>query len=162
MAAGPLQCLRPPPAAYGAEPRLRCGPSTLRAAWWALAAWRATRSSLRRDGLRTVVLPPPQLPAGATRGVLGVLRRVPATCLERSLVLQAWLAMCGEPYDVIIGVSAGEPVAAHAWLAFEAGLSTARYTELTRIPFAARNQPSPTSGHLPMHRRGIPGALPNL
>jgi hypothetical protein len=54
--------------------------------------------------------------------------------MERSLVLKAWLSACGEPYDVIIGVDVTGDVEAHAWLPFEAGTRTSRFTELTRIP----------------------------
>lgn len=122
------------PDAYFAVPCNRFGPSTIRAAWWTWMAWRATHGLLPVDGIRTVVPPPPGLPAGATRGVQSVLRRVRATCLERSLVLQAWLLGCGEPYDVIVGVAANEDVQAHAWLPFETGEETSRFKEMIRIP----------------------------
>ncbi|HMC40213.1 MAG TPA: lasso peptide biosynthesis B2 protein, partial [Acidimicrobiales bacterium] len=83
------------------------------------------------------------LPAGASRGVLGVLRRAEATCLERCLVLQAWLLACGEPYEVVVGVDVDDRVEAHAWMAFESGRSTARFTELARLP--AQRPPSDPS-----------------
>ena len=54
--------------------------------------------------------------------------------MERSLVLQAWLSACGEPYEVIIGVDVTDDVEAHAWLPFAAGRRTSRFTELTRNP----------------------------
>ena len=127
------------PRAYGAPACARFGPATLRAAWWAARACREVRSRLAIEGMRTAVTPPPRLPEGATRGVLGVLRRKDPTCLERSLVLQAWLSACGEPYDVIVGVDIADDVEAHAWLPFEAGRRTSRFTEMTRIP--ARREP---------------------
>lgn len=126
------------PDAYFAVPSARFGPATMRSAWWAFKAWRATHKRLPVDGMRTVVPPAPRLPAGATRGVQSVLRRVNATCLERSLVLQAWLMACGEPFDVVVGVDADEDVQAHAWLPFETGEETSRFKEIVRIPAARR------------------------
>lgn len=130
--------VRPPsedlPAAYRSAPLPRWHPATLHAALWAARQVRATRQRLPADGLEAVVPDPPLLPPGATRGVLGVLRRRPATCLERSLVLQRWLAAHGEPYDVVVGVTNEDGVKAHAWLPFEAGRATEAFTEITRVP----------------------------
>jgi hypothetical protein len=107
--------------------------ATLRAAWWTWRSVRSTRRRLRRvpyDAVR--VAAPPPLPSSAIRGVHGVLRRVEPTCLERSLVLQRWLAEHGAAPDVVIGVSAPGPAfAAHAWLDGEA--PGRRYHELTRL-----------------------------
>jgi hypothetical protein len=122
------------PAAYRQRPLPRWGRQTMAAAWWAHRALRSTRGRLAVDGVRTVVPPPPPLSPGATRGVLGVLRRQPTTCLERTLVLQRWLASCGEPYEVILGVATTERFVAHAWLPFEEGARTRPFAELTRIP----------------------------
>ena len=108
----------------------------LRASWWAFRAYRRVRRDLAASGLAARVAPPPRLPRRAGRGVQAVLRRQPATCLERCLVLQRWLASQGEPYEVVIGV-AGEEGAfkGHAWLPFEAAEAVnAAYTELHRIP----------------------------
>ena len=124
----------PLPDAYFAVPCARFGPSTLRASWWTLRAWRAARRRLPIDGAHTTVPPPPRLPAGATRGVQSVLRRVGATSLQRCLVLQAWLFACGEPYDVIVADDATDNVPAHSWLPFEAGPATSGFKEVTRIP----------------------------
>ena len=109
---------------------------SLRAAWWTWWALRRARQRLPRDGLATVVPPPPTLPPGARRGVYAVLRRQPATCLERALVLQRWLAAQGEPHDVVVGVSrATGDFAAHAWLDSEAGAVEAEgFDELLRLP----------------------------
>jgi Transglutaminase-like superfamily len=75
--------------------------------------------------------PPPPLPAVATRGVEGVLRRASATCLERSLVRQRWLAAHGRRVDVVIGVTApARGFAAHAWLD---GDEADGFAELTRV-----------------------------
>ncbi|WP_369140378.1 lasso peptide biosynthesis B2 protein [Modestobacter versicolor] len=113
----------------------RAGPATLRAAWWAHKALRAARRRLPVDGLSTVVTPPPPLPSGARRGVQAVLRRTAPTCLERSLVLQAWLAAHGVPCEVVIGVARDDDgVRAHAWLDIEGGDVLARqYREIHRL-----------------------------
>jgi hypothetical protein len=65
-----------------------------------------------------------------------VLRRTEPTCLERSLVLQAWLAAHDVPCEVVIGVTrTGGAVTAHAWLDIEAGDPVARsYAEIHRLP----------------------------
>ncbi|HEX7254741.1 MAG TPA: lasso peptide biosynthesis B2 protein [Gaiellaceae bacterium] len=114
--------------------RRKLDPASLRAAWWALVAFRRTRRALRRERVTDVVVaPPPALPVRAGRGVRAVLRRADATCLERALVLQAWEAAHGPGRDVVIGVKGGEKLAAHAWLDGEADGGLA-YEELMRVP----------------------------
>src|SRR4051812_44615628 len=96
----------------------RVAPATIAAAAWAgLSVWRARRL-LRSEGVTARIPPPPPvLPVGATRGVLGVLGRLDSTCLERATVLQAWKAAHGEPTDIIVGVAAdADGMRAHAWL----------------------------------------------
>ena len=106
----------------------------LRAALWTLRAYWEVRRDLANTGVETVVRPPPALPRRAGRGVYGVLRRQPATCLERCLVLQRWLASQGELHDIVIGVAAGDgDFRAHAWLAFEEEAAL-DYEEIHRIP----------------------------
>jgi hypothetical protein len=106
--------------------------ASLRGAWWALRAVRSVRRDLRDRPLDAVRVPAPEgLPARAARGVLAVLRRLEPTCLERSLVLQRWLAAHGEPRPVVIGVKApAREFSAHAWLE---GESARGYEEITRI-----------------------------
>ena len=107
----------------------------LRAAFWALRALRATRRSLRRYGVRRVTLPrPPRVEARAERGVRAVLRRGGATCLERSFVLQTWLAAHGDNRDVVIGVvGPSDEFKAHAWLEGADDHHAGDFRELTRI-----------------------------
>jgi hypothetical protein len=109
------------------------GAATLRAALWTWTVVRSTRRALRREPFGAVAVPPPPaLPSSAFRGVRVVLRRQDPTCLERSLVLQRWLASHGDLRDVIIGVSApSEGFAAHAWL--EGETPSLPYRELTRL-----------------------------
>ena len=81
-------------------------PPVLAAAGWALLAHTVTRRGLRRAGLEAPVpAPPPGLPDRRIRGVAVMLSRRGATCLERSLVLQRWLAAHGSAADVLIGVA---------------------------------------------------------
>ena len=108
--------------------------ATLRAAWWTDRALRRARTDLGDGALREVVLPaPPRLPAGAERGVRAVLRRRENSCLERSLVLQRWLAAHGDARDVVIGTTGPAAFQAHAWLDGDEH-SAARYVELSRLP----------------------------
>ena len=114
----------------------RFAPTTLRAAWWAHRALRHARRDLKRNGIKACVPRPPRLPRAAGRGVKAVLRRQSPTCLERSLVLQAWLAAHDEPCDVVVGVAPrGATFDAHAWLDIETAIAPVdRYQELLRIP----------------------------
>jgi hypothetical protein len=113
-------------------------PTLRAAAWTGMALVRARRSLKRRGFAGASVAAPPALPAHARRGVLALLRRTPATCLERALVLQRWDAAHGAPVDVVIGVTAptapGGGFRAHAWLATETGPATAPYREIHRLP----------------------------
>jgi len=107
--------------------------ATLRAAWWTLRALTATHRELRKRPFESVVVAaPPSLPPHALRGVQAVLRRREPTCLERSLVLQRWLAAHGDRRDVIIGVLApADGFGAHAWL--EGEIPSSPFRELTRV-----------------------------
>ena len=109
-------------------------PHELAGAVWALRAVRAARRQLRRTGYEGIVLPPvPRRPAEAARGVRMVLRRLPATCLERAVILQRWRAAQGDPHDIVVGViGPGEGFRAHAWLDDEEP-GDERYSELLRI-----------------------------
>nr|WP_231839615.1 asparagine synthase-related protein [Blastococcus saxobsidens] len=120
-------------------------PTARAAAWTAWAVWR-TRRSLKSAGLQAVVPDVPPLPPGARRGVFAVLRRLEPTCLERSLVEQAWLAVNGVRCDVVVGVARPEArVEAHAWLAGDALPSRAAngYSEIHRLPPSAVIAPKP-------------------
>ena len=92
-------------------------PQILRAAVWSLRALRSVRRQLGSRPLPAVRVPdPPALPERAGRGVHAVLRRQDPSCLERSLVLQRWLATQGIQRAVVVGVSAPGDFHAHAWL----------------------------------------------
>jgi hypothetical protein len=114
--------------------RAALDPRVLGAAAWALLAVRATRRQLARRPLYDVRVPgPPALPRHAERGVNGVLRRLEPSCLERSLVLQRWLAAHGEQHTVVVGVSAPQDFQAHAWLDGERLPAGAGYHEIARL-----------------------------
>ncbi len=116
----------------GATIGRRLDPQALRAAWWTLRAVRGARRQLQAGRLEDVELaPPPRLPRSADRGVDAVLRRVTATCLERSLVRQRWLAAHGETRALVIGVSApANGFRAHAWIE---GEPEGDFDELVRL-----------------------------
>jgi hypothetical protein len=63
-----------------------------------------------------------------------VLSRQPATCLERALVLQSWLASRGRVHDIVIGVRMTDNgVAAHAWVDEVDSTGPEEYEELHRL-----------------------------
>lgn len=111
--------------------------ATLRAAWWASRALRHTRRSIRAGGLATTsVTPPPALPEHGRRGVSAILHRAGASCLERSMVLQAWEAAHGRHRDLVVGVTPpgrdASGFRAHAWLEGDPPSSSAGFRELFR------------------------------
>ena len=77
----------------------------------------------------------PELTQSASHGVHAILRRLPATCLERAVVLQRWRAAHGDPRDVVVGVSGTrDDFRAHAWLDDEpAAAVPGEFSELVRI-----------------------------
>jgi len=110
--------------------------ATLRAALWTYRALRVVRRGLKKHGLGFAGAPaPPDLPASAARGVDALLRRQPATCLERAVVLQRWHQAQGDPRDVVIAVrGATRDFAAHAWLDGETDALAPAFAELMRLP----------------------------
>ena len=117
--------------------RARLGPvaATLRAAWWARGALRATRRDLARGAVEGIgPAPPPDLPPAAIRGVEALLRRRRHSCLEGAVVRQHWLAAHGIRRDVVIGVTApSDGFAAHAWLGDEETPVVGGFHELRRL-----------------------------
>ncbi|MGH9166972.1 MAG: lasso peptide biosynthesis B2 protein [Acidimicrobiia bacterium] len=109
---------------------------TLAAAWWTVRVLHRLRRDLRRRPLTELILPaPPRLAPASIRGVLGVLRRRPHTCLQRALILQRWMAAQGDDRDVVIGVnSPREQFRAHAWVDGEPSCHQEVYRELVRLP----------------------------
>jgi hypothetical protein len=109
--------------------------AALRGGVWAARAALSAHRQLRSVELDRVQLPAvPVLSRGAGRGVRRVLRLTRSTCLERALVRQRWLASRGDARDLVIGVRAGPPFAAHAWLEGDPPASSAGYDELSRHP----------------------------
>lgn len=114
----------------------RLKPTVLRAALWAFLAARQARRDLRSGISRPTVRPCPKLPRSASSGVFGMMARLDPTCLERSLVIQAWLSAHGDHRDIVIGLpkeNFGE-VPAHAWVDGTDRISPVEYLELHRLP----------------------------
>lgn len=106
-----------------------------RGAVWAWRACAAAHRQLQAVPLDGLALPPvPELPRAAGLGVHAVVRRTRWSCLERAVVRQRWLASQGAARDLVIGVSAGPPFAAHAWLEGDPAASSDGYEELSRHP----------------------------
>lgn len=108
-------------------------PPAVRAAWWAWRSALRTRRRLSAVGLdATAVPPPPRLRDAERRIVAGVLRRMGATCLVRSMVLQAWDSSHGRSRALVIGVVApSKGFRAHAWLEGDPACRD-EFTEFTR------------------------------
>ena len=79
------------------------------------------------------MIPAPNVPDAARRGVVAVLIRGSYTCLVRALVLQAWNQAHGRNRDLIIGVTRpSEGFKAHAWLEGDPPCHDEGFSELTR------------------------------
>lgn len=115
-------------------PRLNVG--SVRAALWGARALRRTRRALKAEGLVQPSLPNVPKVSGEYRyGVVGALRRLDATCLERATVLQSWDAGHDLARDLIIGVtSPRRGFRAHAWLEGDPPCHDEGFTELLRRP----------------------------
>lgn len=102
---------------------------------WARRELVEVKRRLQDEGVRTRVRPPAGLAPRGDRGLNRALGKVSPTCLERALVLQAWLAAYREPPDVVIGVRKGETVVeAHAWVdGTDDPWFDPSYEELTRL-----------------------------
>ena len=105
---------------------------------WAYRAHQRVERDLR-DGISEprVAPPPPSIPDRAAKGVVKILEARRASCLERSLVLQAWIRAHGggQAPDIIIGVrKQGDEVKAHAWL--DGSGEGAGYAEIHRLSAA--------------------------
>jgi hypothetical protein len=113
----------------------RLRPSVLLGALWATVAARLVRRRLRDSGVHAHVPRPPHLGPKGRLGVMAALSRLRPTCLERALVLQAWLAVEGKPRDVVIGVprEGMKSGPAHAWVDGTDAISAATYLELHRL-----------------------------
>ena len=108
--------------------------AAVRGVLWAGPALRRLRRELPKAGLEAYVDAPDGIDAGGLKGVVLVNRIASATCLERSLLLQAWHLGQGTSYDVLVGVDlSGGAIDAHAWVG---GYEPARsdLTVIARLP----------------------------
>jgi hypothetical protein len=117
----------------------------LAGALWAMVAAMVVRRRLRRDGVKAKAPRPPRLGRVAGRGVMGALKRLDPTCLEKALVQQAWLAWQGVALDVVIGVpldgNISKRTPAHAWVDGTDAVSPSVFQELHRLPPPAARKP---------------------
>ena len=114
---------------------------TLIAGLWAIKELRHLRSTLARDGVRASVgRPPRRVSRRSGRVVMFAARVGNATCLERSLLRQAWLRGRGTMRDVVIGVRSEDEFEAHAWL--DGDPDGAEYVEIHRIRSLLRSTSS--------------------
>lgn len=114
----------------------RLRPTVLLGALWAAVTARLVRTRLAKVGVRASVPRPPRLGPKAGLGVTAALGRLKPTCLERALVLQAWMAAQGTARDVVIGIPRNgmKSGPAHAWVDGTDASSPAMFLELHRIP----------------------------
>jgi hypothetical protein len=104
----------------------------LRAGVWLATELRRVRRELREHGTSAIARTPPRdLGWSPHPLVLRVAGYGRATCLERSLIRQAWLRGRGDRRDVVIGVRRANDPEAHAWL--EGDPDSASYVEIHRI-----------------------------
>ena len=104
-----------------------------RAVTWAVREHRRLGHALEIDGVRAAVQPPVRrLPGRTGQVVAGTLRVRRATCLERALIMQAWLSANGSDHDVVIGVRRDRDFTAHAWL--DRLEQHPEYVEIHRLP----------------------------
>lgn len=99
---------------------------------WAARELRRLRGALAHDGVRvTVRRPPRRVSRKSGKAVMLAARLTRASCLERSLVRQAWLRGRGTTRDVVIGVRSADKFEAHAWL--DGDPDAVDYVEIHRI-----------------------------
>jgi hypothetical protein len=109
------------------------GPN-LRSFRWSVRQLRDVRRRLRTEGTRTRIQVPENLGPKGRWGVRTALLVTRPTCLERSLLVQAWLGVHTTAPDVVIGVrKRSGKIEAHAWLDGRDPLFDSSYEELTRL-----------------------------
>ena len=118
---------------------------TWRGAFWARRAVLQARRQLQNGHLADLAVEPPyRLPRAAEHGVHAVLRRLPATCLERAVVLQRWRIAQGDPREIVIGVNReDDEFRAHAWVDGEGDTLAPAFEELLRVPAEPARWPQP-------------------
>jgi hypothetical protein len=104
----------------------------LRTGVWATRELLRLRASLPTEGVRVSVRRPPRrMSRNSGRVVMAAARVTRASCLERSLVRQAWLRGRGTDRDVVIGVRSADEFEAHAWI--DGDPDGVDYAEIHRI-----------------------------
>jgi hypothetical protein len=111
-------------------------PVTWRVVLWAARSVRRARRDARIMPVDQVrVSPPPSCDPAGDRAVLLGARLSRATCLERALVRQGWLAARGDRRTLVIGTTApSSGFRAHAWLEDDGDTSGAGFAQILRLP----------------------------
>lgn len=112
------------------------GPN-LRSFRWATGQIRSIHRRLPSEGVRARV---PLATGMGPRGWWGVRAAVKVmrpTCLERALVVQAWVGGYTDVPDVVIAVRNESSVEAHAWIDGPDPYYDPSYAELTRLAYDA-------------------------
>ena len=109
------------------------GPN-LRAFRWAVQQLGDVKRRLPTEGTSTRIQVPTGLGPRGWRGVRTAVLVTRPTCLELSLLLQAWLGVYSPAPDVVIGVrKQSGKIEAHAWLDGRDPGFDDSYEELTRL-----------------------------
>lgn len=106
----------------------------LRSFGWAVVQSRNIRHRLRSEGTKARVPLPMGIGPRGWWGVRAAVALVRPTCLERALLVQAWIGGYASPPDVVIGVRRRSgAVEAHAWVDGSDPWFDPSYQELTRL-----------------------------
>ena len=109
------------------------GPS-FRVFLWSVRQLRDVKRRLRTEGARTRIQVPEDLGPRGWFGVRAALLLSRPSCLERSLLVQAWLGVFATAPDVVIGVrKRSGKIEAHAWLDGRDPGFDPSYLELARL-----------------------------
>ena len=101
---------------------------------WAVGQLRDVRERLPIEGTATRIPLAARMGPRGWWGIRVAFIATQPTCLERALLLQAWMGGYAEPPDVVIGVRNGSGgVEAHAWVEDRDPWFDSSFTELTRL-----------------------------
>lgn len=120
----------------GVAPALAHAWTTARLVVWTAVAYVAVDWQLRRRRRSFRMPPVPKTGSSTSSTVERTLRRLGATCLRRSLVVQRFHQINGENADLLIGVSKpSSGFRSHAWLDLPADVMQGRgFTVVLRVP----------------------------
>lgn len=101
---------------------------------WSVRQLRGVRRRLNTEGTSTRIRVPQGIGPRGSWGIRAAILVTRPTCLERSLLLQAWLGVRARAPDVVIGVrKRSGKIEAHAWVDGRDPRVDPSYKELTRL-----------------------------